>query len=396
MRIAFIGGFAFSPKGTIRARAHPLAGQLVRCGHQVTIFLPPYDNIADSMREWVEDGVRIVNVSVSASLLSYPCALRALIHAITKYEPDVVHVFKPKGFAGAVGTYCLLRRTMPIVLDCDDWEGWGGWNDIKHYPWIVKECIDRQERWLMGSVPAITVVSRSLQQRAFEMRSQKSSIFYVPNCASFEENHERHRLAAQALSPEESRRSFNLPHYPLILYSGHFDTHEDVDLFCKAAIPVAKRNRAALVIVGHGPGLAKIRAKLLTSAHVQSYFFPQLPYPEFLKLVWASDVTAYPYPDDLLHRSKCSARIIDYMAMGKPVVTSAVGQNAEYVVDGESGLLTSPGDEKDFGEKLELLLHSPELRHKLGQNAARRIRDKFNWRGSALQECLAAYEYALQ
>jgi len=47
MKIALVGPFAFSPKGTMRARAHPLAAELVRLGHQVTIFLPPYDNRTD-------------------------------------------------------------------------------------------------------------------------------------------------------------------------------------------------------------------------------------------------------------------------------------------------------------------------------------------------------------
>ena len=68
MRIAFIGGFAFSPKGTMRARAHPLAVELVRLGHEVTIFLPPYDNLADSDREWRLEGVRIWNAGVAREL----------------------------------------------------------------------------------------------------------------------------------------------------------------------------------------------------------------------------------------------------------------------------------------------------------------------------------------
>ncbi|HEY1579827.1 MAG TPA: glycosyltransferase, partial [Terracidiphilus sp.] len=155
MRIAFIGGFAFSPKGTMRARAHPLAAELVKLGHEVTIFLPPYDNTADLGREWDQEGVRIWNAGApsrqfrtdgaSASKVhgkarrsSYPRLLLQLIAAVSRYKPDLIHVFKPKGFAGAAGSYLLLKAKR-VVLDCDDWEGWGGWNDVKAYPWIVKE-----------------------------------------------------------------------------------------------------------------------------------------------------------------------------------------------------------------------------------------------------------------
>jgi glycosyltransferase involved in cell wall biosynthesis len=96
-----------------------------------------------------------------------------------------------------------------------------------------------------------------------------------------------------------------------------------------------------------------------------------------------------------VHRAKCSARIIDYMAMGNAILTSAVGENCEYIVDGESGVLARPADEADFSAKLELLLRDSSLRLKLGQNAEERVRSKFTWHGDALQQCLAAYEHAL-
>jgi glycosyltransferase involved in cell wall biosynthesis len=79
------------------------------------------------------------------------------------------------------------------------------------------------------------------------------------------------------------------------------------------------------------------------------------------------------------------------MAMEKPVLTSAVGQNREYIVDGESGLLAAAADERAFAAGLDLLLKDPDLRARLGKNAAERIRQKFNWNAEPVQQCLAAY-----
>jgi glycosyltransferase involved in cell wall biosynthesis len=84
--------------------------------------------------------------------------------------------------------------------------------------------------------------------------------------------------------------------------------------------------------------------------------------------------------------------VIDYMAMGKPVITSAVGQNKEYIVDGESGILAPAEDEDVFSQKLERLLRDSNLREFLGRNAEKRVREKFRWQGETLQQCLAAYE----
>ena len=80
--------------------------------------------------------------------------------------------------------------------------------------------------------------------------------------------------------------------------------------------------------------------------------------------------------------------------MERAVLTSAVGQNVEYIVDGESGLLAAPRDEIDFAVKLDQLLSQTELRALLGSNARQRLWQKFQWSGDALQQCLAAYEYA--
>lgn len=390
MRIAFIGGFAFSPKGTMRARALPLGAQLVRQGHEVTIFLTPYDNLHDSGRQWEQDGVRIRNLRVGNGTLSYFRLLTALIREVNHYRPDLIHIFKPKGFAGAAGSYLLLKGTRSIALDCDDWEGWGGWNDVKPYPWILKEYIDRQERWMMRSAPVVTVASHTLQDRATKIRGTRDGIYYVPNCGAANGN-----LSAQArvrcMLPSEIRGRLGLPEGLIILYSGHFAPGEDVIFLCRAARKVAAQQQASFVFVGDGPDLQQVR-DFCKYSNVIAFFFPHLPYEQFLQVIWASDVAAFPYPDDSVHRAKCSARMVDYMAMGKAVLTSAVGQNCEYIVNGESGLLARPNDEPDFAAKLDWLARDPDLRQRLGRNAEQRIREKFSWSGEPLQQCLTAYE----
>lgn len=412
LRIAFIGAFAFSPKGTMRARAHPLAAELVKLGHEVTIFLPPYDNPADLGRVWEQEGVRVWNagspsrlqnranensapqVDGKVSRLNYPRLLLQLLAAVNHYKPDLIHIFKPKGFAGAAGSYLLLKGNR-VVLDCDDWEGWGGWNDVKPYPLIVKEYIDRQERWMMRRAHAVTTASRVLEQRALSLRGQAGGVYYVPNCGASTANGELQTLI-RSLSPAETRRELGLPEGPLVLHSGHFADEQGLALFLRSAARVAKEIPMSVVLVGDGAESPRIQRRFQSELNASTYFFPSLPYRDFLRIVWACDIAAFPYPDDSVHRAKCSARIVDYMAMAKPVLTSRVGQNLEYIVDGESGILVAAGDEDGFARKLELLLRNPSLRERLGHRAEARIRAKFQWNGEALQNCLAAYEQVLQ
>src|SRR5271166_4938737 len=126
MKIAFVCGFAWQPKGTVPLRAFPLAAELVSKGHEVTMFLPPYDNPSQSDREWRQEGVEIKSLKIGCSPLRYPALLVRLLGEARKYKPDVTHIFKPKGFSGAVGTLLILAGVRSIAVDCDDWEGWGG------------------------------------------------------------------------------------------------------------------------------------------------------------------------------------------------------------------------------------------------------------------------------
>lgn len=386
-------GFAWEPKGTVRARAFPLAAEVVSRGHEVTIFVTPYDNPSQSRKVDVLEGVRILNVAVDPvpSLLQAPLLITRLCRAVQRYSPDVVHVFKPKGYAGAACTWLLKKGFGGLVLDCDDWEGWGGWNEVKGYPWIIKEYIDRQEKWLIRRVPAITTASRILERRAAELRGSSRNVYYVPNCGASGKSATAYDSALSSAG-QVAKESFGLPDGPVIFYGGHFELADDLMFFCRAAERAARRSGATIVLVGEGPRLAKVKEFFAQREDIVVRFFPRLPYEQFLQLVAASDVAAFPYPDTPIYRAKCSARIVDYMCMAKAVVTTAIGQNTDYIVDGESGVLVPPGDESRFAQELERLLHNPELRVRLGQNARKRIKEEFSWGGLPVDNCLAAYQ----
>ena len=81
-------------------------------------------------------------------------------------RPDVIHVFKPKGYSGLAGlVLSALRR--PWVLDTDDWEGRGGWNARNPYPAPQRALFQWQETTLPRLAGAVTVASRTLQTQVW-------------------------------------------------------------------------------------------------------------------------------------------------------------------------------------------------------------------------------------
>jgi glycosyltransferase involved in cell wall biosynthesis len=65
--------------------------------------------------------------------------------------------------------------------------------------------------------------------------------------------------------------------------------------------------------------------------------------------------------------------IMDMMARGKIVVSTAVDGIPDYIADGENGLLITEIEEKKIVQRaielLELLIKDPDLRKKIGQNS---------------------------
>ena len=62
---------------------------------------------------------------------------------------------------------------------------------------------------------------------------------------------------------------------------------------------------------------------------------------------------------------ECGFKLIQYMAMGVPVVCSPVGVNAQLVRDGENGFWARNAEE--WVEKLSQLLSDARLRERLGR-----------------------------
>jgi hypothetical protein len=76
-----------------------------------------------------------------------------------------------------------------------------------------------------------------------------------------------------------------------------------------------------------------------------------------------SDIGLAPLPDNRFTRGKCGFKILQYAAVGLPVVASPVGVNCEYIEDKNNGFLAAGS--ADWIEKISLLLKEPPLRKQM-------------------------------
>lgn len=397
LKIVMLAPFGMRPKGTLAARMLPLAQALVRRGHQVAIFAPPVLNPEDAGRREVLGGVLVAHTPSPrlAGLLGAPEQAAMLLRAALAEGPDVLHLFKPKGYGGLAALAArALRPALPLVVDSDDWEGWGGWNDLLPYPLAAKHLFAWQERDLPRRAGAVTVASHTLARQVLGFGVPAERVFYLPNGTDdrFLQAAAPGRVPPSGRGDEASQRGG----LTVLLYTRFWEL--DVrDVVAALAGIVAREPVARLVVVGRGERgeerellrLAR-RAGLERAIDYRGWLAPE----EIPAVIAAADVALAPLDDTLINRARGLAKLLELMAAGVPIVASRVGQAAEYIEDGRSGLLVAPGDPGALARAALTLLGDPELRARLSAGARARAA-VYRWDALALT-AERAYERALE
>ena len=387
MKLVFIGPFGLRPKGTMSVRALPLARALAAAGHHVTMLIPPWDDPNRAGQSWDDCGVHVVNVPLPAAgvsrlpLLFHLLLTRTLVWRALALQPDAIHLFKPKAYAGLAHLFLWARQKMGLksprlVVDADDWEQ--AWNRVLPYSAGQKWFFAWQERWGLTHAHAVTAASRALLQLAAEAGVEPNQLFYLPNgWAALPEN-----------GPEPALPNSST----ILLYTrfAEFRLERVVELVRQVA---ARVPQARWQVVGKGfLGEEETLQTRLREAGLAGlvHFAGWLPTDQLPTCFAAAAVAVHPYDDTLLNRTKCSVKLIDLLAAGVPVVADAVGQNTEYIRSGVSGILTPPEDDEAMAEAVVRLLQAPHLRAQMGQAAAHFIRANYTWQSLA-QTALRAY-----
>jgi glycosyltransferase involved in cell wall biosynthesis len=374
-RLAMLAPFGLRPKATLSRRMLPLAKALQERGWQCMIVAPAYLNPQDAGRVATVDGIRVEHVDLPRSPGPFGMVETSgrMVAAALRGRPDIVHVFKPKGYSGLAALLLhALRPALPLVQDTDDWEGWGGWNDLLPYSRPMKHVFAWQERALPRLADAVTVASRTLETQVWGFGVDPARVVYLPNGAP-----EQRRLPSR----DAARSALGLPAGPVVLLYTRFWEYPLQTVVELLLVLQARRPDARLLVVGDGEGgeaaaLRRLveRAGVAGLADVRGW--SDQATIDAAKA--AADVAVAPFADTLMNRAKCSVKLLELLAAGLPVVASRVGQAAEYIEHGRSGLLAPSGGAALAREVVHLLDDEP-LRRALGRTAARRLAVEWSW-----------------
>jgi len=102
-----------------------------------------------------------------------------------------------------------------------------------------------------------------------------------------------------------------------------------------------------------------------------------LPHQDVPKFMIDCDILVIPRPLTPVTKISYPSKLTEYLAMGKAVVISNMGDADQVIEDGVNGMLYTPGDMEGFIDKL-LLLKDKSTRVSLGRRATETAQ-KMSW-----------------
>jgi glycosyltransferase involved in cell wall biosynthesis len=152
----------------------------------------------------------------------------------------------------------------------------------------------------------------------------------------------------------------------VLVFAGRLGPQKAVGTLLQALVHVPV---ATLVVAGDGPERAALErraAELGLDGRVR--FLGSVPREAVLRLFRAADASVLPSAWENFPHT-----VVEALAVGCPVIATAVGGVPEVVVDGENGLLVPAGDVTALAAAIERLLSDDGLRARLADSAARSV-----------------------
>jgi len=234
------------------------------------------------------------------------------------------------------------------------------------------------DHWCSRKADQFWVISRYLQKKYAQLSGHPERVWLIPTIID---------CAAWALGPEPSRE------IPIILYAGSFGDYEDMEklamaLGCLKQWKVEFRMR----FLGAEPSLPRVQQLRSLSRKLAIEEFLDFRGFRSAAVVRREIANANILVDlrnnSIWSRSGLATKLSEYLAAGRTVLTTDIGDNARYVEDGISALVVSPDDSAErLAHMLKAAIRKPEWRKKLGAGARQAALAHFHV--SVVQEVIA-------
>jgi len=332
--------------GGVSSWMHRTALGLERKGHSVWILAHPNGRFIKSASR----GLKLLPKKMG---MDYnPVMIYFLVRFIKKNRIDLVvtNIEKEVIAGGIAARICGIPNIRRVGREDDFSERF----KVKwHHRLLVDQCIS----------PCDLVRENAMKRARWLNGSQFTTIYNGRNCQSFSADEIKDRRNKWGLSDKDF----------IIGTTSQLSEIKGIESLIHVFHRIFKKYpNCYLVITGEGKekeNLEKIAREYNISEHIIFGGFTQNPMQAaavYDIAVCNSQFEGFPNT------------VVEYFAVGKPVVTTDVGGVAEMAKDGENALLIPCGDVAQLYDKIALLIEDRELRETLGKNAMNTIKNGFS------------------
>ncbi|UQS22279.1 glycosyltransferase family 4 protein [Amycolatopsis thermalba] len=349
----------------------------------------PQGTKRDTEPEVVLDGVHIHRYPLTAAtggpagyLREYGSALRHTFRLARKIGPvDVVHACNPPDLLFLVARM-LKRRGAKFVFDQHDLVPELYLSRFDRGRDLLYRGVCALERATFRAADVVISTNESYRDVALTRGGKRPEDVFVVRSAPVVDRF--HRV------PPEPDLKRGKPH--LLCYLGVMGPQDGVDYALRALAKLRDdlgRTDWHAVFVGSGDAFEAMVA-LSKDLHLDDRveFTGRIPDADLVRYLSTADVCLAPDPSNPLNDMSTMNKIMEYMAMSRPIVSFDLREAR--VSAGDAAVYAPANDELEFAKLTARLLDDPAERVRMGELGAARVAGPLSWTNSA-RALLAAY-----
>lgn len=279
---------------------------------------------------------------------------------------DLVHAFDSRP-AVILPALFLRHKGIPLIMDWADWWGRGGTIEERNTGFLIRYLIGPVEAYFEEAfriyAHGTTVISSALQKRAADLNVKPDSIAQIPQGSDTEN--------VYPLEKVKCRVDLGLPNKAKIIgYLGVLSKSDGQLLFDTFSCLLKEIDDCNLLLIG------KHKTNILDKTGIIETGF--VSHDKLVKYLGACDLMMLPLKDTIASRGRWPSKINDYLAAGKPIIATAVGDMKELFLKHEIGIATTD-DPVLLAQATERLLMDEGLMSQMGKNSRRVAETELSW-----------------
>ena len=327
-----------------------LSKELIKMGHDILVILRRKDN-----KNYIFKQIPVKSIKVAGiPPLNLSTFAKKLEKVLAEEKKDLVHIHS--SVMPTISCNCPVMVTahwcnkegIPIfhrpIKDLDSL-----------YRNIMLPIYTRLESKLVKSCEKLTVVSNSLKKEFEKHYNITADVVY------------------NGVDTERFNSNSRVETDNAILFIGKLGAGKGIlDLLKIAEMLKKSHPKTKLYIIGNGPLKNSIKKGIKKKGLNNVEMISQLKHPELIKYYQRAKIFVLP-----TYYEGFPTTVLEAMACALPVIATNISGIPEQIDEGGNGFMITPGDIQSFYKRIVELLESPEKRLTMGQNARKKVFEKF-------------------